>query len=284
MSFALKHIYWMPVLLGLVISAGATEQSPVLQQAVEEGRILAAGSGENRELSVKLPGNVEMKFVLIPPGEFQMGSPATEKDRDEDEGPVHTVKISKPFYMGIYEVTQEQWAAVMGKNPAEFQPHLQNPAEKISWDECLQFAEKMNALGQGKFRLPTEAEWEYACRAGTTTRFYWGDDPTGKDAMAYAWFEDNAQLSTQPVGQKKPNAWGLYDMSGNVWEWCNDWHAPYPNNEVTNPAGPEKGRVRVSRGGGWRYGAQYCRSADRYYSFALVHSYLIGVRLVRECP
>ncbi|MFH1737697.1 MAG: formylglycine-generating enzyme family protein, partial [bacterium] len=217
-----------------------------------------------------------MKFVRIPAGDFLMGSPNDEKGRDADEGPVHKVTLSKPFYLGIHEVTQDQWAAVMNKTPSEFQPRGDNPVEKVCWDDCEWFIAAINKLGLGQFRLPTEAEWEYACRAGTNTRFYWGDDPDEKQADDYAWYE---QDSTSPVGRKKPNAWGLYDMGGNVWEWCSDWFGDYPGEAQRDPQGPCEGEARVSRGGGWRYQVQYCRSADRYYALPNVWSYLIGLRL-----
>ncbi len=235
-------------------------------------------------VTVTLPGDVEMAFVKIPAGTFEMGSPSGEKGCDKDESPVHTVRISKPFYLGIYEVTQEQWEAVMGTNPAEYILRPKNPVEKVSWDTCQVFVEKMNALGQGTFRLPTEAEWEYACRAGTKTRFYWGDDPDASAIRDYAWSAQDGIHWPGTVGSKKPNAWGLYDMSGNLWEWCLDRYAAYPSRPQTDPRGPAKGNARVSRGGCWRYEAEYCRSADRYYAMDNVPSYLIGCRLLKIHP
>jgi formylglycine-generating enzyme required for sulfatase activity len=220
-----------------------------------------------------------MEFVLIPAGEFVMGSPEAEreaalaeekdgwaKDRIPTEGPQHKVKISRPFYLGKYEVTQAQWQAVMGNNPSQFQGSM-NPVEKVSWDEVQQFLAKLNAAFERKgmlFGLPTEAGWEYACRAGTTTAFCFGDNAALLND--YGWSNANAGGKTHPVGQGKPNAWGLFDMHGNVWEWCSDWHAKdyYAQSPPVDPVGPPGGSYRVSRGGAWSNAPGPCRAAFRY--------------------
>ena len=163
--------------------------------------------------------------------------------------------ITKPFYLGKYEVTQEQWEAVMGSNPSNFKGP-KNPVEQVSWDDCQEFLDKLNAKagGQGgKFVLPTEAQWEYACRAGSTGKFCFGDDE--KQLGEYAWYDENSDSKTHPVGEKKPNAWGLYDMHGNVWEWCQDWYGAYGAEAVDDPSGPTTGSGRVFRGGGWNNAA-----------------------------
>ena len=178
------------------------------------------------------------------------------------------MRITKPFYLGKYLVTQEQWEAVMGNNPSRFKGP-KNPVETVSWDDCQQFLDKLNAkvgVRGGKFQLPTEAQWEYACRAGSTTTYCFGDDESGLGE--YAWYATNSGGRTHPVGEKKPNAWGLYDMHGNVWEWCQDWYdgSYYANSPTDDPTGPTTGSSRVFRGGSWRERARGCRSALRVAS------------------
>jgi formylglycine-generating enzyme required for sulfatase activity len=251
----------------------------------------AARLGVSVEMEVDLGAGVKMELVLVPAGRFRMGSPAKEKDR-EDAEKQHWVTISRPFYMGKYEVTQEQWEKVMGERRGGFETrpyNPKNPVENVSWDDCRAFIEKLNALshpiplpkGEGaspnpsptgrgagvRVRLPTEAEWEWACRAGTRARFCSGD---ADDALAdYAWFDANSGSTTHPVGEKKPNAWGLHDLHGNVWEWCADWYdSSYGLQSTayslhTDPAGPVTGSFRVLRGGSWYGNPRYCRSANR---------------------
>jgi len=185
------------------------------------------------------------------------------KERLPWEKPQHRVRITKPFYMGKYVVTQEQWEAVMGKNPSQFKGP-KNPVEMVSWDDCQQFLEKLNAkVGGGKFQLPSEAQWEYACRAGSKTKYCFGDDETRLGD--YAWYDKNSGNTTHPVGAKKPNAWGLYDMHGNVVEWCQDWWQDAYSYEspVDDPTGASMGRGRVYRGCGWNNPARCCRSSSR---------------------
>ncbi|NLW85679.1 MAG: SUMF1/EgtB/PvdO family nonheme iron enzyme [Planctomycetes bacterium] len=231
---------------------------------------LAGYLGPEKELTLDLGGGVSMKLVLIPAGRFMMGSPSNEKDRDGDEGPQRQVTISKPFYMGVYEVTQAQYEAVMGNNPSHFKG-ANNPVEQVSWNDATEFCRRLSQRTGKTVRLPTEAEWEYACRAGTTTRFYYGDDPDYRQLGEYAWYNTNSNSRTQPVGQKRPNAFGLYDMHGNVYEWCSDWFADsYANANNTNPTGPASGSRRVLRGGSWICYPRLCRSALRYW-FSPVH-------------
>ena len=156
---------------------------------------------------------------------------------NDDEKPMHEVRISKPFYLGKYEVTQGQWQAVMGNNPSRFKGDPNRPVEQVAWEDVQAFMRKLNAIEGGTtYRLPTEAEWEYAARAGTTTAYSFGDDP--RLLGEYAWYSENAKGKTHPVGQKKSNAWGLHDMHGNVWEWVQDWYSkPYPSGTVTESAG-----------------------------------------------
>jgi formylglycine-generating enzyme required for sulfatase activity len=215
-----------------------------------------------------------IEMVFIPAGEFMMGSPGNEKGREPNEGPQHKVKITKPFYMGKYEVTQAQWQQVMGKNPSYFKDSDKLPVERVSWNDCQEFVKKVGAMiGQRVCRLPTEAEWEYACRAGTTTRFYSGDDDGGLDTIA--WYDRNSGNKPHEGGGKAANAFGLYDMSGNVWEWCSDWHADsYANAQEKDPTGPGTGTSRVLRGGSWNFIPLFFRSAYRYgYAPVIRHSY-----------
>jgi formylglycine-generating enzyme required for sulfatase activity len=218
--------------------------------------------------------NIEM--VLIPPGSFNMGcSPSNQWSCGSAENPVHAVTLTNAFYMGRYEVTQAQWTAVMGSNPSAFQsasaqvPAAQvpnRPVEKVSWNMIQDF---LTATGM---RLPTEAEWEYACRAGTTTAFHgWPAQTAGTNDDTLlgdiAWFSSNSNNQTRPVGGKAPNGFGLHDMSGNVWEWVNDWYSGsyYASSPSTNPTGPSSGLNRVLRGGSWLYTASnYMRSSLRY--------------------
>jgi formylglycine-generating enzyme required for sulfatase activity len=233
------------------------------------------------EKVVDLGDGVKLELVLIPAGRFRMGVQAGE---DDDQILGHQwVQITKPFYMGKYEVTQEQFEKVMGAN-ISFCKGARNPVENVSWKDCQDFLKKLNDLGKDpcRFRLPTEAEWEWACRAGTRTRFYSGDD---EGALGeYAWCDANSGNTTHPVGEKKPNAWGLYDCHGNVMEWCGDWYEEYVHGwkPKADPTGPMRTRssvvdVRVSRGGCWKTDACYCRSAYRHVIFPSPYN---GLRVV----
>jgi formylglycine-generating enzyme required for sulfatase activity len=216
-----------------------------------------------------------MKLVLIPKGTFMMGSPESEDERGEGEFQ-NTVTISNDFYLGVYEVTQSQYERVMVYNPSYFQGTIvgnQNtdlPVENVSWNDAMEFCKKLSELPEEKkagrvYRLPTEAEWEYACRAGSKTAYSFGE--SSQSLGDYAWFFENSNNRTHPVGQKKPNAWGLYDMHGNVWEWCSDWYSEYPKVATSDPTGPKECSVRVYRGGSWINDASVCRSANRYGIF-----------------
>ena len=236
---------------------------------------------------IDLGGGVTMKMVLIPAGTFTMGSPASEKDRGSDETQ-HEVTISKPFYLGATEVTQAQWKAVMGTEPwagkAYAKANREHAVSYVSWDDCQAFIRKLNArVRGGGFRLPTESEWEYACRAGSRTRFSFGDDEARLGD--YAWYRGNAwdrdQKYAHAVGQKKPNAWGLYDMHGNVYEWCEDWYEKeYPRGRLTGPKGPATGTSRVLRGGSFIFPG-VCRSAFRLGCIPSGRIYLFGFRVSR---
>ena len=229
------------------------------QEAAAGGKIEALPP----EIDVDLGKGVKLEMVLIPAGEFLMGSPESDKHARDDEKPQHRVRITKPFYLGKYLVTQEQWEAVTGNNPSQFKGR-KNPVESVGWENCRPFCDMLTAKSRpvrGRFQLPTEAQWEYACRAGSTTRYCFGDDESGLGARA--WY--NAS-QTYPVGEKQPNAWGLFDMHGNVWELCQDWYdgGYYAKSPKDDPRGPATGSYHVSRGGGWIDPAEFCRSAYRY--------------------
>ena len=243
---------------------------------------IVAKSGNSTNLETLASSYSGMEFVLIPPGEFDMGSSSEEKDRSDSESPVHKVIIKNPFYMGKYSVTQKQWKKIMGNNPSHFKGE-DRPVERVSWKEVQEFVKKLNAAeGTDKYRLPSEAEWEYACRAGTQTRYFFGDDESKLNE--YAWYAENSGSKTHPIGRKKPNPWGLYDMHGNVWEWVQDkWHENY-NGSPSDGSAWEDGDVsfRVSRGGSWYCNASSCRSASRFRRDPESRFSNLGFRLLRE--
>jgi len=234
-----------------------------------------------------LTNSVGMTFVLIPAGEFTMGAPKSEPNADDDEQPQHRVTISQPFYLSQYEVTQAQWQAVMGvaHQSSRFQGE-NRPVEQVSWDEAHAFIKALNkreTKTSGLLcRLPTEAQWEYAARAGTSTPHSFGDNAA--KLGDYAWYDKNAEGETHPVGQKNPNAWGLYDMYGNVWEWMQDWYGPYPANAVQDPSGPAAGAGRVIRGGSWFYPATGARSANRSRQRPGERRSYLGFRIACSVP
>ncbi|MFZ2089004.1 MAG: SUMF1/EgtB/PvdO family nonheme iron enzyme [Desulfobaccales bacterium] len=221
-----------------------------------------------------------MRFVLVPAGTFLMGS-APDQGGDDDEGPQHQVTLSQAFFLQTTPVTQGQWRQVMGHNPALFQEGGDDcPVENVSWEDIQEFIKKLNDLEKTTpYRLPTEAEWEYACRAGGTGSYCFGDGEA--ELRRHAWYAHNSERSTHPVGRLKPNAWGLYDMHGNVYEWCRDWYGDYTPEPATDPQGPQAGDYRVLRGGSWDSEAGDLRSAYRH---RLTPSYRYGhegFRLVR---
>ena len=250
----------------------------------------------------EITNSIGMELVLISAGSFMMGTqeypcpnddPFTETNErknclSNDENPKHKVTISNSFYMGKHEVTQMQWNKVMGSNPANFKTEKvemnsrDHPVENVSWDDVQKFIRRLNQKeGGNKYRLPTEAEWEYAARAGTTTKWSCGNNESCLKNVA--WYSGNSGNKTHPIGQKKPNAWGLYDMHGNVWEWVQDLYNDkyYSRSPSTDPKGTSSGSYRVARGGGWNYSADFLRSANRYL-FSPVDRYdILGFRLLR---
>jgi formylglycine-generating enzyme required for sulfatase activity len=212
-----------------------------------------------------------LRFVWLPAGEFVMGSPSDEVDRRDDESPQTQVTLKRGFFIGRYAVTQGEYLSVIGSNPSAFTGDTNRPVERVSWNDATNYCAQLTArdLAAGRlpagwaYRLPTEAEREYACRAGSTNQFNYGNDPGYTQLANYAWYSVNSGGTTHSVGEKLPNSWGLYDMSGNVWEWCSDWYGNYPGGSVTNPQGAVSGSTRILRGGCWNYNADFCRSAYR---------------------
>ncbi len=244
--------------------------------------LMCVGCGKRvavQPLEETLTNFLGMKFVLISPGAFMMGSPTNEKGRDRDEIQ-HKVTLTKGLYMQTAEVTQRQWKRLMGTNPSHFKACGDDcPVEMVSWDDVQEFIRKLNLVGKiDKYRLPTEAEWEYACRAGSTTAFANGDD---KGLATIGWYRFNSGEKTHPAAQKDPNALGLYDMHGNVWEWCQDWFGDSPSGPVTDPTGPPSGTKRVVRGGSWGDDAALCRSAFRFNKTPIVRWDVVGFRIVK---
>jgi formylglycine-generating enzyme required for sulfatase activity len=256
--------------------------------------------GKPREEPPKsITSKAGVKLVLIPAGQFEMGSPDSHQDAQGDEKPRHPVRITRPFYLGMTEVTQAQYRTVTGENPSNFKRSEDLPVEQVSWHDAIAFCNKLSELdglkpyyrlGTGErlggdgYRLPTEAEWEYACRAGNVGQYSIGDDPASLGD--HAWLDDNSGGQTHNVGRKRPNAFGLFDMYGNVWEWCGDGYNPdyYKKSPIDDPAGPSSATGRVRRGGSWGSIPLYVRSADRDWSTPIHRGNFLGFRVARGLP
>jgi formylglycine-generating enzyme required for sulfatase activity len=255
------------------------------------------GAASKFDVPARITNSIGMDLVLIPPGSFMMGSSVSAEQTAqmadgahaawfECEHPQHPVRLTRPFYMGVYEVTQAQYLQVIGRNPCRFL-NPQNPMENVSWESAQEFCQTLSSLPEEQaagrvYRLPTEAEWEYACRAGSKSVYSFGDDP--KSLADYAWFVENASDETHVVGGKTPNAWGLHDMYGNVAELCSDWWAAdyYEHAPGEDPIGPKAGPCRVLRGGCWFNSAVTCRSAFRRRPEPDDRDFDLGFRVVLE--
>ena len=260
----------MKRILGITMVLGLVGASTVMAQ---EGKF---GKAE----VVDLGKDVKLEMVLVPAGKFKMGSkvdPFSNIKPKIDELPQHEVTLTKPFYMSKYEVTQEQWFEIMGENPSR-EKGRKLPVTNVSWEDCQGFIKKLNANTDGGYRLPTEAEWEYACRAGTTTAYSYGDKMTSKDAN----LDDLKIKKPVIVGSYRPNAFGLYDMHGNVWEWCEDWYAKYSDGAVMDPKGPMTGKGRVLRGGSFNLVVLGARSSFRINLLQTDRTPDLGCRLAKD--
>ena len=263
-------VYWWLAACCLVVACGVltckpgAEQRTILSYATTPTSTAAEGSSAVEPGAPDVTNSLGMRFKLIPAGEFQMGS-AT----NTNESPQHRAVIRRPFYIGLYEVTQAEYERVIGSNPSSLKGP-RNPVETVSWVEAVEFCRRLSALPEEQaagrvYQLPTEAEWEYACRAGGTTQFHFGDNPT--QLGQYAWFYMNSGETTHPVGQKRPNGWGLYDMYGNVWEWCEDRQGEYLDEAVR-------------RGGSWNSPAGFCTSSFSGRKRSLERYDNLGFRVV----
>ena len=228
-------------------------------------------------ISIPVKGRISIDMVRVEAGTFTMGATAEMKDPYDNEKPTHQVTLTNDYYIGKYEVTQALWQAVMGNNPS-YSKNYNLPVECVSWDDCQEFISKLNHITGKTFRLPTEAEWEYAARGGNKSRGY---QYSGSNNLSdVAWYDDNSSNTTHAVGTKQPNELGIYDMSGNVWEWCQDRLGAYSSSSQVNPTGANSGSYRVSRGGSWCEFARLCRSSCRDLTSPGNRNYDLGLRLV----
>ncbi len=309
----------LAIALSLSLFLVACEKKKAAEDEIPKPEVSVPAAKDNRQTNA-----IGMELVLIRAGSFQMGSGDKEEGREVSESPLHPVKITRDFLMGMYPVTQEQYQALMGINPSQFKGE-KLPVENVTWEEANAFCQKLSEKEGKTYRLPTEAEWEYACRAGKQTPYYWGTQ-FNKYSLDYCWTEQNSEKQTHPVGEKKPNAWGLYDMSGNVWQWCadkyQDKYGPVKEEEEIDvdalktevektaeaktvaekteaakkedkksetktemdPVGPEKGTDRVARGGSWFSHPRFCRSAYRNHFTSNYKNAFLGFRVVLVPP
>ena len=280
-----KSILFAPLLsllLGgvLVVSCGDDDNEEDVQtsssdqnggnESSDNGNVGGSvNDGQNKVFTVN---GVSFKMIAVKGSTFQMGS----DDGSDVEKPVHQVTLSD-YYIGETEVTQELWSAVMGSNPSEFPGNMQRPVEMVSWNDCQTFISRLNELTGATFRLPTEAQWEYAARGGNKSKGYTYSGSNAIDDVA--WYNDNSDRMTHPVKTKAPNELGIYDMSGNVFEWCSDWYGDYSSAAQTDPTGPATGSYRVFRGGSWGSNTRRCRSAIRSINWPEDRGSHLGLRL-----
>ena len=234
--------------------------------------------------TLSLTDEIKIDMIYCEPGEFMMGSPYDEEGRDSDET-LHRVTLTRGFWMSKCEINQAQWECIMNKNPSKFKSSKSLPVDSVSWNDCKEFIRRLNAKIDCGARLPTEAEWEYACRAGTKTAFFWGNSLNGRRANCNGDFpcatrERGPYLRRPtPPGHYSPNPWGFFDMHGNMYEWCEDRCGDYPSGDVTDPVCTTYGKCRVLRGGCWYFGARFCRSANRIKNNPSYADAFTGMRL-----
>ena len=247
-----------------------------LSQPTITNQVTSSVASNSNTISISVKDGVSIDMVKVEAGTFMMGATSEMKDPDIDEKPVHQVTLTNDYYMGKYEVTQALWEAVMGSNPSKYKGD-NLPVESVSWNDCQEFISRLNSLTVRKFRLPTEAEWEYAARGGKKSRSY---QYSGSSNISdVAWYDENCGSTTRAVGTKRPNELGIYDMSGNVWEWCHDWYSSYSSLSQMNPIGAISGACRVRRGGSWDNSVWYSRSSSRSYDTSDYSRINLGLRL-----
>jgi formylglycine-generating enzyme required for sulfatase activity len=268
------------ILMALVHAANGTRPSASLPPATPEDRDHKKPSREDTPTPARAPDLVSdtgIAMNMVHPGTFMMGN--CGQTRSRRDRPAHQVALTRPFYLGVHPVTQQQYEQVMGDNPSHFRG-ADRPVENVSWHDAQAFCRALAHREGATYRLPTEAEWEYACQATSASAYCYGDSP-GK-LHYHAWYAENSGCTTQPVCGKEPNAWGLHDMHGSVREWCADWFALYLPEPQRDPHGPSEGAARVVRGGSWSNAAEYCHSAHRVRMVPDASFSTIGFRVVRE--
>jgi formylglycine-generating enzyme required for sulfatase activity len=304
MRFVLAAVWVLCVGCGEASTAVADPSDEANQSGIVQEGVVPANGPKSIAGKKLVENSIGMTFVRIPKGTFLMGSPPDEEGSSDDERQ-HEVTLTRDFYLGVYEVTQAQYKKVMGKNPSYFTgdkvaernpktgrfvrdvDSANHPVDTVSHDEAVEFCRRLSELPDEqmagrRYRVPTEAEWEYACRAGSKTAFSFGNNATALGS--YAWYAENSNEMTHAVGGKKPNAFGLYDMHGNVWEWCSDWYDEkyYANSPATDPKGPDSGSFRVLRGGSWDSEPSGVRCASRHLITPGLRSLSLGIRVVLE--
>jgi formylglycine-generating enzyme required for sulfatase activity len=255
------------------VRVGESSRPPAAKQAAQPPYHAVSRTSHSKQLA----NSIGMEFVWIPAGSFLMGSPAGEKTSPHEMQ--HQVRLTKSFYMAVNLVTQQQWQRVMRNNPSEFRDAPGLPVEQVTWEDCQNFCNKLSELDAKAYRLPTEAEWEYCCRAGTTTAFSFGDHISAEKANCCVQPTLKPPEKTTPVGTFPANPWGLCDMHGNLWQWCQDWFDEYTEGLTVDPHGPATGAFRVLRGGSWCNTPDLCRSANRASSAPDQRSAIVGFRV-----
>lgn len=261
----------------VVMPQVSSSSQQVISSSSSSGFSSSSLSSGSNIISIPVKNGISIDMVRVEAGTFMMGATSEMQNPWDNEKPVHQVTLTNDYYIGKYEVTQALWWAVMGSNPSNFKGE-NHPVKNVSWNDCHDFIRMLNILTGKHFRLPTEAEWEYAARGGRKSKGY---QYSGSNSLSdIAWYADNSGSTTHAVGTKEPNELGIYDMSGNVWEWCQDWYDSYTSSSQTNPTGAASGSRRVFRGGSWLYYAGSCRSSNRYDVTPDYRSNNLGFRLV----